>query len=83
MSDLIALIAHPEEVLTRSNAQHRKLVAHLREGDARRGGEADAPPHPRHRAHPDRARLSYAPVQPTRSTSPSGGSSAITPTPRA
>ena len=34
MSDLIALIAHPEEVLTRSNAQHRKLVAHLREGDA-------------------------------------------------
>jgi DNA-binding FadR family transcriptional regulator len=34
MSDLIALIAHPEEVLTRSNAQHRKLVAHLRERDA-------------------------------------------------
>ena len=34
MSDLIAQIAHPEEVLTRSNAQHRKLVAHLREGDA-------------------------------------------------
>jgi len=34
MSDLISLIAHPEEVLTRSNAQHRKLVAHLREGDA-------------------------------------------------
>lgn len=33
MSDLIALIAHPAEVLTRSNAQHRKLVAHLREGD--------------------------------------------------
>ncbi len=33
MSDLIARIAHPEEVLTRSNAQHRKLVAHLREGD--------------------------------------------------
>ena len=27
MSDLIALIAHPEEVLTRSNAQHRELVA--------------------------------------------------------
>jgi GntR family transcriptional regulator, transcriptional repressor for pyruvate dehydrogenase complex len=34
MSDLIARIAHPEEVLTRSNAQHRKLVAHLRESDA-------------------------------------------------
>jgi len=34
MSALIAQIAHPEEVLTRSNAQHRKLVAHLRENDA-------------------------------------------------
>jgi GntR family transcriptional repressor for pyruvate dehydrogenase complex len=34
MSDLIALIAHPEEVLTRSNAQHRRLVALLREGDS-------------------------------------------------
>jgi DNA-binding FadR family transcriptional regulator len=34
MSDLIGRIAHPEEVLTRSNAQHRKLVAHLRDGDA-------------------------------------------------
>jgi GntR family transcriptional repressor for pyruvate dehydrogenase complex len=34
MSDLIARIAHPEEVLTRSNAQHRQLVAHLRSGDA-------------------------------------------------
>ena len=33
MSDLIARIAHPEEVLTRSNAQHRTLVARLREGD--------------------------------------------------
>jgi DNA-binding FadR family transcriptional regulator len=37
MSDLIALIAHPEEVLTRSNAQHRKLVELLR---ARDGGRA-------------------------------------------
>jgi GntR family transcriptional regulator, transcriptional repressor for pyruvate dehydrogenase complex len=36
MSDLIALIAHPEEVLTRSNAQHRKLVALVRDGDADR-----------------------------------------------
>ena len=26
MSDLIALIAHPEPVLTHSNAQHRRLV---------------------------------------------------------
>lgn len=33
MSDLISLIAHPEEVLTRSNAQHRELVARLRERD--------------------------------------------------
>ena len=38
MSDLIALIAHPEQVLTHSNAQHRKLVALLRRGDARRAG---------------------------------------------
>jgi GntR family transcriptional regulator, transcriptional repressor for pyruvate dehydrogenase complex len=33
MSDLIALIAHPEQVLTRSNAQHRRLVALLRQRD--------------------------------------------------
>ncbi len=33
MSDLIALIAHPEEVLTRSNAQHRHIVAALRRRD--------------------------------------------------
>ncbi len=26
MSALIALIAHPEQVLTNSNAQHRRLV---------------------------------------------------------
>jgi GntR family transcriptional repressor for pyruvate dehydrogenase complex len=30
MSDLIARIAHPEEVLTRSNEQHRRLVLLLR-----------------------------------------------------
>jgi DNA-binding FadR family transcriptional regulator len=36
MSDLIARIAHPEEVLAQSNAQHKKLVALLREGDAPR-----------------------------------------------
>jgi GntR family transcriptional regulator, transcriptional repressor for pyruvate dehydrogenase complex len=30
MSDLIALIAHPDQVLTHSNEQHRRLVALLR-----------------------------------------------------
>ena len=34
MSDLIARIAHPEEVLTQSNAQHDQLVGLLRKGDA-------------------------------------------------
>jgi DNA-binding FadR family transcriptional regulator len=33
MSELIARIAHPEEVLTRSNAQHRRLVTLLRKRD--------------------------------------------------
>jgi DNA-binding FadR family transcriptional regulator len=33
MSELIALIAHPEEVLTQSNEQHRRLVTLLRGGD--------------------------------------------------
>jgi GntR family transcriptional regulator, transcriptional repressor for pyruvate dehydrogenase complex len=33
MSDLIALIAHPEQVLTHSNEQHRRLVTLLRRGD--------------------------------------------------
>jgi DNA-binding FadR family transcriptional regulator len=36
MSDLIARIAHPEEVLARSNAQHRRLIAFLRKRDAAR-----------------------------------------------
>jgi DNA-binding FadR family transcriptional regulator len=36
MSDLIALIAHPPEVLTRSNDQHRRLLKALRRGDASR-----------------------------------------------
>jgi GntR family transcriptional regulator, transcriptional repressor for pyruvate dehydrogenase complex len=36
MSDLIARIAHPEEVLTRSNEQHRRLVALLRRRDVGR-----------------------------------------------
>jgi GntR family transcriptional repressor for pyruvate dehydrogenase complex len=36
MSDLIALIAHPPEVLARSNEQHGRLVKALRKGDAGR-----------------------------------------------
>jgi DNA-binding FadR family transcriptional regulator len=36
VSDLIALIAHPEQVLTHSNAQHRRLTRLLRRGDASR-----------------------------------------------
>lgn len=34
MTDLIALIPHPSEVLGRSNEQHRRLVSSLRGGDA-------------------------------------------------
>ena len=34
MSDLIALIPHPEQVLTHSNAQHKRLVTLLRRGQA-------------------------------------------------
>jgi len=34
MSDLIALIAHPEQVLTHSNEQHRRLVKLMRKADA-------------------------------------------------
>jgi GntR family transcriptional regulator, transcriptional repressor for pyruvate dehydrogenase complex len=33
MTDLISRIAHPDEVLTRSNAQHRRLVTLLRRHD--------------------------------------------------
>ena len=33
MSDLIAQIAHPEQVLTRSNEQHAEIVKLLRLGD--------------------------------------------------
>jgi DNA-binding FadR family transcriptional regulator len=36
MSDLITLIAHPEQVLTHSNEQHRRLVELLRRGDGAR-----------------------------------------------
>jgi DNA-binding FadR family transcriptional regulator len=34
MTDLIAYIAHPPEILASSNAQHRRLLAVVREGDA-------------------------------------------------
>ena len=34
MSDLIALIPHPEQVLTHSNAQHERLMTLLRRGEA-------------------------------------------------
>lgn len=33
MSDLISLIAHPDTVLTHSNAEHRRILRCLREGD--------------------------------------------------
>ena len=36
MSELIARIAHPEAVLARSNAQHRRLVALLRRRETTR-----------------------------------------------
>jgi GntR family transcriptional regulator, transcriptional repressor for pyruvate dehydrogenase complex len=36
MSDLIARIAHPEEVLTRSNAQHGRLITLVRRNDTGR-----------------------------------------------
>jgi GntR family transcriptional regulator, L-lactate dehydrogenase operon regulator len=36
MSDLIARIAHPDEVLTRSNAQHKRLIMLLRRQDGSR-----------------------------------------------
>ena len=36
MSDLIARIAHPDEVLKSSNAQHRRLITLLRKGDSGR-----------------------------------------------
>jgi DNA-binding FadR family transcriptional regulator len=34
MTDLISYIAHPPEILASSNAQHRRLLAAVREGDA-------------------------------------------------
>jgi GntR family transcriptional repressor for pyruvate dehydrogenase complex len=40
MTDLIAYIAHPPEVLTSSNAQHRRLLSAVREHDAMRAVRA-------------------------------------------
>jgi GntR family transcriptional regulator, transcriptional repressor for pyruvate dehydrogenase complex len=37
MSELITLIAHPEQVLTHSNEQHRKLVKLLARGNSKEG----------------------------------------------
>jgi GntR family transcriptional regulator, transcriptional repressor for pyruvate dehydrogenase complex len=39
MSELIALIAHPEEVLAQSNAQHAQLVDLVEEGDSSAAAE--------------------------------------------
>jgi DNA-binding FadR family transcriptional regulator len=36
MSDLISLIAHPDQVLTHSNSQHKDLVKLIARGDSRR-----------------------------------------------
>ena len=51
MSDLISLIAHPTEVLTRSNDQHRRLVMLLRQRRRRRRRAAAARAHRGDRAH--------------------------------
>jgi GntR family transcriptional repressor for pyruvate dehydrogenase complex len=40
MTDLIAYIAHPPQVLASSNAQHRRLLAALRKRDAGRAASA-------------------------------------------
>jgi GntR family transcriptional repressor for pyruvate dehydrogenase complex len=40
MTDLISYIAHPPEILASSNAQHRRLLAGVREGDAMRAARA-------------------------------------------
>jgi DNA-binding FadR family transcriptional regulator len=40
MGELIAAVPHPEEVLTRSNAQHARLVRALERGDATRAVKA-------------------------------------------
>jgi DNA-binding FadR family transcriptional regulator len=50
MSDLIAFIPHPAEVLSWSNAQHRRLVAAVRDRDVAQRDEHDHGPPARHRA---------------------------------
>ena len=40
MTDLISYIAHPPQVLASSNAQHRRLLAAVRERDAMRAARA-------------------------------------------
>jgi GntR family transcriptional regulator, transcriptional repressor for pyruvate dehydrogenase complex len=42
MTDLIAYIAHPPEVLASSNAQHRRLLDAVREGDSMRAARVMA-----------------------------------------
>ena len=42
MTDLISYIAHPPEVLASSNAQHRRLLAAVREGDSMRAARVMA-----------------------------------------
>ena len=42
MTDLIAYIAHPPEVLSSSNGQHRRLLAAVREGDSMRAAQVMA-----------------------------------------
>jgi GntR family transcriptional regulator, transcriptional repressor for pyruvate dehydrogenase complex len=42
MTDLIAYIAHPPEVLASSNSQHRRLLAAVRERDAMRAARVTA-----------------------------------------
>ena len=55
MSDLIALIAHPTEVLTRSNEQHRRLVEAAAQGRRGRARAGDARADRGDRAHPRRS----------------------------
>jgi GntR family transcriptional repressor for pyruvate dehydrogenase complex len=42
MTDLISHIAHPPEVLASSNAQHRRLLAAVRQGDSMRAAQVMA-----------------------------------------
>ena len=52
MTDLIAYIAHPPQVLSSSNAQHRRLLAAVRERDAMRAAQRHDRAPAGHRAHP-------------------------------